>query len=701
MNEILYDKIKYIRNTLMYSKFFKSTNKEEIKEYLLNCGFEENKEFEEAISIIIKCNEEEKNGNDHYFRDYLKETFSNMKPEDLSKLMEKFNEYGLIDENIVESVPDVRFLLDIFAQIPEMEKYSLVDMIDIKRVCEYIENNGASSFELERFYAVGSNYANINDFIENFKSERIKTELVLLNGGVFVPDSIKDHFYRAQMVKKCELKQELVPELLINEMEEYDTYREKIDSIETEEEKAEFISHINNNKMKEVFLQKLDKKENRNKVIESFDRYVDEDLKGLDELAQKMMIEYFEDTLGDKFTEEQRENLKLVMNSTDVAFSELSDNINGRAFFYDNRVILINERHKNNKNMIIGLLLHEYAHQLSYRNYYYTGKKHTFEIEEGMADLFSDSAINHYIDKHEEVLLDGKPIRISHPYEAYSGYNFEAAWPRTMLAGLESSGKDKEAMGEYFLGSQVRFAEMIFGEDNAKKRIVDEYGTVDLNTSYKELYYSSELDFSSINRNSIYYRRNFILPVFELENRLQGKADIIDRISSGNPYIAEQVSRLLFEDKGFYELSKEELKEFVELIHKQENPNTAKKSAVEEIWKYPGMELSRINKEEMDDISFDILDKLPLLFGTEQTYEPDYIVEDIIGTAIEKEKEKIRNGQDIEETRRKKEAIVERYRKLFPRIGDRNVYINDFIDDFEFECDRQEKESKSLDMDYE
>jgi hypothetical protein len=205
---------------------------------------------------------------------------------------------------------------------------------------------------------------------------------------------------------------------------------------------------------------------------------------------------------------------------------------------------MISERHRTNKNMAIGILIHEYAHQLSNMNFQITGLSQTFSIEEGMADLFGDLVVNHYINKHEEVLVDGRPIRISKPYTTRSGYDFEAAWPRTMLAGLESSGKDKEAIGEYFLGDKLKFSEMVFGKENAQNRIQDEYGSVNLDTSYEELYYSSELDYSNIDRDSIYYKRNYILPAFELQTRIKGKANIIDELRVGNCTMAEDISSI-------------------------------------------------------------------------------------------------------------------------------------------------------------
>ena len=701
MNEVIYEKIIEIRNTLLYSEYYRSTNKEEIKEYLLNCGFEDNKDFEEALSIIVKCNEEEKNGNDNYMRDYLKETFSKMKPEELSKLMEKFNQEGFLDKDVIASVPDVSYLLDMFEQIPELNRYMLVDEIGEEKVCAYIERNGLASSQIKQFIADRSDFNYIEEMMGYFKEEKVKTEIALLNGNPFLLQFIKEPFYRSLITKQITFEGALAPEDLIEEMYEYDEHKAKIDGMESEEEKANYISSIDNNPMKDIFLEKISNKENRDKIINSYNKEVEEDIEGINTLVQSMIKEYFEDNLGDKLSEEQKEKLKTIMNSTSVLFGDLDYGINGKAFYSDGRLIMISERHRNNKNMAIGILIHEYAHQLSNINFQITGLSQTFSIEEGMADLFGDLVVNHYINKHEEVLVDGRPIRISKPYTTRSGYDFEAAWPRTMLAGLESSGKDKEAIGEYFLGDKLKFSEMVFGKENAQNRIQDEYGSVNLDTSYEELYYSSELDYSNIDRDSIYYKRNYILPAFELQARLKGKVNIIDEFMVGNCTMAEDLSYIYFEGKEFYEVSKEDLKEYVDLIRRQKIPKHDRNSPIENVTGYPTIEISRIKKDALDKYSFEILDNIPTLFGTDQENDVDMIVEKVVNMAIEKEKEKIRNGQDIKETRRKKEALVEKYRRFFPKLNDRNTYINDFIDDFEFECENQEKGKKPSDMDIE
>ena len=701
MDENIYSLMIEIKKELQFSSYYLSTDKEEIKEFLLECGFEDSTLLNDTLYHIVERNKREIDGNFNYVQDTFKKTFSKMEPDEIRKMLEKLNEKGALDEHVIDSVPDLNYILEMFDQIDDMLQYAVLNRLPDEEILAYIENNGKGSLYIEEYFARTGNSNLIEWLLNNLTSERKKAEVVLLKNNVIYLPFIEEEYYRGQIIKNEASQYHMNTYDLIAQMDEYDKYKEEIDGIEDEDKKAEYISKINDNQMKDVFLSRINKKENKDKIINSYDRYVDDDIKEMDALAQKMIREYFEDVLGEKLSDEQREKLDLIMKSANVYFADIEENVNGKAILWL-RDIQISTRHKNNKNIILGTLIHEYAHLLSNDKYLLSGFNQTFSIDEGMADLLGDLAVNHYLEKHKEVLLDGRPIRVSNPYKTYSGYNFEAAWPRTMLAGLEAIGKDKDAIREYYLGSKYKFAEMIFGEESANDRKMDEYDLMNLDTTYEEMFSLIEsVGFDNINRDSIFCDRNYILPAFELHYKLKDKLDLMGTYNNGGYYGANDIMKEYFDGKKFYEVPKEELEEFVGLINKQLIPKLDRTSPIVDVYGYPIIEISGIKTDDVKDYSFEILDKMPILFGNTKEIVNDIVIEKAIELALEREKEKIRNGQPWEETKRKKEALVERYRKLFPKEDPANIFINDFISDFEFECEQQEKSNKSPDKDYE
>lgn len=124
--------------------------------------------------------------------------------------------------------------------------------------------------------------------------------------------------------------------------------------------------------------------------------------------------------------------------------------------------IKINDRHINNISSTLGFLLHEYSHLFIKYSNKYNCTPTSFSIEEGTCDLFADLVMNHYIEKHNQIQLGERKIRIEYPYSTYSLYDFENAWQRTILAGLEGKGKNPiEALSEYMLGDKYKYIECI------------------------------------------------------------------------------------------------------------------------------------------------------------------------------------------------------------------------------------------------
>ena len=186
-------------------------------------------------------------------------------------------------------------------------------------------------------------------------------------------------------------------------------------------------------------------------------------------------------------------------------------------------------------------MIHEYSHLFIKYSNKTTHTLTSYAVEEGSCDLFADLVINYYLEKHHQIQLGERRVRIDYPYSVYSRYDFENAWQRTILAGLQGKGKNPiEALSEYMLGDKYKYVEMYLGKEKAQTKELDQFGVPNCETSYDELYQSKEMDFSNIDKNSIYARRNYILPMFEIQNHLR---ETNTYILDGNSYYAEDVAK--------------------------------------------------------------------------------------------------------------------------------------------------------------
>ena len=546
MDWLLYSEVKRIKEELLFSDYYNSENIEEIKNYLLSAGKTTSyQSLDEVLSVVVELNAAKNRGNETYLKDRLTKEFSQMEPDKAKDTIQGYVDNNVLDKNVLGSFPSADYFINMFNSLEsEEEKHKIIGEIDISDLARYIDESGDKAKDLMKFMSKTSDIIVFDSLIRACKNPHAKFEMIANkeeNRVIWIGD-VEDPYHRYLLIEQIEKTFEDEPEELLEEKKEYDRYKEELEKIEDEREKAIFISKIEDKHIKDVFLSNIKNKENRTFIINSYSRKVDDDLKEVDELAQKMIREYFEDTLGEDFTVEKREILERLLKSTDVVLSKLDDNYNGRAYRCGRRIV-IKEENRNYFNLVLGYLIHEYSHILSGRDYPYIGENPNHTMEEGMADAFADIVVNHYLKKHERVELNGKTLRISNPYQTYSDYHYEAAIPRTILAGLESKGKDKKAVGEYYLGSKTKFAEMAFGKENVSGRAKTNSGIPNLNTNMRELYYSPELDFSNINRNSIYYKRNYFLPAYEIQQRL-GNEDQVDILNQQRNKINKEIRKL-------------------------------------------------------------------------------------------------------------------------------------------------------------
>ena len=264
----------------------------------------------------------------------------------------------------------------------------------------------------------------------------------------------------------------------------------------------------------------------------------------------------------------------MTFKRTDIKYSDdLEPESFGISRYYFND-ILMNTRMANNTSKMLQFLVHEYGHMLSNfhgKEYkYFSGNSNI--IEEGTQDLFAEMVINHYLEKHGSIELDGKKVRMDYPIEYYSGYDIENGWQRTILYCAHKDGLDMQALAEYQLGDKSKYVELVFGKEIANQRPRDEYGNIDINTSTKEIYNAHKEEFKQVDRDSIYYRRNWILPTLELQARLEEKGVDILNIDEGK-YLCKYVASKYFDEKKLYEIDSQELQEFVDMVEKNRGSN--------------------------------------------------------------------------------------------------------------------------------
>ena len=623
----------------------------------------------------------------------MKSDFEKASPEEFSQDLDTFIANEACYEDLPKAVPDLRLLLDKLKDIDnEMKKIALLNEIPLKQLVRYINKKGQISEEILIF--LSQQYKYVEKIVKTLDSDLDKAKFLLYGGDIDFLPYIKDLYYRNQ-ITKAKLEHSFSTEDLLAEIATYNEHLKRLSEIKDEREKAEYISSVDNNEMKEaLFYNTIEKRENRDIVIKSFERKVDPEIKSLDELARIMITDFLEDRLGEDYTEKKRERVSIVFNKTDVYYGELDQNDNGRANHLFKRIIL-SDKHKYSVNRNIGFLIHEYAHMFSLFDFSYTADNPEDSIEEGMADTFVDLVVNHYINKHKDIILDGKKVRIDKPYSAYSGYDFENAWTRTMLAGLEHDGEDIKAIGEYLLGSKNKFAIMIFGEKDANSKEQTKFGITIIVTDRSELYHSPKLDFSSIDEGSIYYRRNHILPLYQIQNRIGEKEDLVGILSTGIGYYANYIADQYFYGRSFYEIPEDEFARFIRLLEAQVTPNN-QQSAIINIDEYKNDLINNLTEEQIKQFSFQILERIPAIFG--KSIDAGTNLERVMKLAFDEEIRKISEGQPIETTEEKMVKINQKYKGVFASKTESNMYINDYINDYFFavsQAEQRQKEQKN------
>lgn len=517
---------------------------------------------------------------------------------------------------------------------------------------------------------------------------------------------LKDLYFRSQVIKQ---PKRIDYSHALDNIYRYNRLLHGLEELKDDDLRAKFVASITDREMKLSLLSYIQKRENRDLIINSFDRKVDEEIKDVDSLVQRMIREYFEDKVGEKMTAEKRERLELVLRGSDISFGDLTDRIRerevlGLADFFERNITMFTEI-KDQPKTLIGFLAHEYGHLFSEFNVVYTNEDPNTPTEEGMDDVFADVVINHFLQKYGRIELGGEVVIEDYPFIESSCYtNMHNLAPRTWLAGLESSGKDSEAISDYFLGKKIDFLKMIFGErksisgigepksDNLIIKEGTDFFFWDLD--YEELYYSSILDYSHVSRESLYYQRgNNALPLFIIQNKIKGAANVLWGLQNLEPdrnigYVAEKY----FDGQSFFEVNDEAFQEFLDLL---KNASTCLEDPSMILKQYMDACVDNLSSDTAKEHSFEKLKKLAFIVEMMPEVPLKKEWKSALNYTIQGERERLQNTQMTKEQISEELELLNKYIGFFSRESNEDRDILMLLKELESKCEEKKLENKS------
>ena len=303
-----------------------------------------------------------------------------------------------------------------------------------------------------------------------------------------------------------------VIDILVALAKEYESIKQKLSEIPSEEEKTNFLISIDNEYIKKSLLKtEIKSPLNRMRVIDSIDGEVSPELKEEVRLAQKMIFEFISDNSEGKFKAKAEEIQYMVFKGTDIIYDKDYNHPGVSQSVLDE--IKMNDFKLEDKLYRLEILLHEYGHSIrAYSNRKNIGSAE--EIEEGTQNIFAQEVINHYLKKHGSIELRGERLDAIYPVKVSNNYIDYESWMKTFMYLNESEGKDIDVLLSYEFGEEEKFINMVFGEDYGKKYLLD--GTVLYYRMKKDdLYEANKERLKRINKKSKYYEDNSILQEFE------------------------------------------------------------------------------------------------------------------------------------------------------------------------------------------
>ena len=413
------------------------------------------------------------------------------------------------------------------------------------------------------------NLHEIKDIISSVNNDAYKTKLLLTcnyestEEVLEVLPYVEDEYLRTLILYKAIYENRENREIDFNEYVDwyYEFKNQEVFFKGTEEEQALEIAGIQENEVKKAMLGRIKNKDNREKIIQSMTRYVEDDIEEAALLSEKMIKEFLESHGG--LTEEMRERMEIIFRSVDMYYT---DRFRGTVTYGEAdhlfKRIEISDYIENNPMRLLQAIIHEYAHTFSNAEFRRNGHITQLTYEEGIADLFSDMVINEYFSKHPSVVLGNEELKPELPYIIDTGYKKHHGWTRTILYPLSRNGSDIEAINQFLLGDKNIFWDMTLGEHFSDRYSKDYMGNPiieDYNMpSCLEIYEAHKDEFYDIDKDSIYYRQNFMLPAFIIQEKVEnlGEQNIAEIFDEGRAFNHIFINNIYFGGRKLYEISR-------------------------------------------------------------------------------------------------------------------------------------------------
>lgn len=323
--------------------------------------------------------------------------------------------------------------------------------------------------------------------------------------------------------------------------EEKNNLKRTIDAIDGENNKVSYLANQNDNEAKLEFLKNFTEKESRDKIISSLEHKVSPDLFKIVYLAQRMVKEFVKDVYTSAPTD-KLEAIEITFNRTNIIFNKLPENYN-MEIDEESKTITIAEKRRHNQNKLLGYVLHGYAHCFS--NMHKNENKDEI-LEEGNADIFVDLVVNNYIKNHP---FESFGFHVDKNYSIESTYTEANSIIRSRMYVLEKLKIDKKMLLEFLLGDKEKYLKNIF--NGAQKN--DEF-------NLNEFYEKNKFALQNINRESLYYKKNTILPMYILQEKIPNE-NILEK-----EYSELELIKKCFNYERINKINVDELDDFINIM---------------------------------------------------------------------------------------------------------------------------------------
>ena len=247
---------------------------------------------------------------------------------------------GVYDRSIIEKITNKNLLFDNFDKIKNkrVRKALIENIFYFEETIEYINENGKNKDKIINICSSLVAEENISTVLENISNDIDRAKFLFYIQGkerykTFMLPYIDSSYLRTQIVKTLvDCSYIFDKKDLLNKMNYYNDVKKQYDELETEAEKTDFIINLQDDDLILELLDDIKEKEKRDLIINSLESEIDPSINPQVELVQKMIKEYFEDTLGDKFDDNKKEKMQIVFNKTDIIFKELENNVNATAY---------------------------------------------------------------------------------------------------------------------------------------------------------------------------------------------------------------------------------------------------------------------------------------------------------------------------------------------------------------------------------